>query len=113
MIRRPPRSTLFPYTTLFRSRHKARTRPAAGHTETWSPGDATYYHYWGAAAGDSGKGYYSYNLGAWHIVVLNSDGNVSTTAPGSPQERWLQADLAANTQQCILAIWHFPRFSSS
>jgi len=94
-------------------RHKARTRPAPGHTETWSPGDATYYHYWGAAAGDSGKGYYSYNLGAWHIVVLNSDGNVSTTAPGSPQEQWLQADLAANTQQCILAIWHFPRFSSS
>src|SRR2546430_1733189 len=31
MIRRPPRSTLFPYTTLFRSRETARTWPA------WSP----------------------------------------------------------------------------
>src|SRR5258708_16994861 len=27
MIRRPPRSTLFPYTTLFRSRHSNRARP--------------------------------------------------------------------------------------
>src|SRR5437899_8118257 len=53
MIRRPPRSTLFPYTTLFRSpswgRHKARTRPAAGHMEYWSPGAATYWQYFGAA----------------------------------------------------------------
>src|SRR3712207_8200828 len=29
MIRRPPRSTLFPYTTLFRSRQRA---PSAAHT---------------------------------------------------------------------------------
>src|SRR3712207_7311716 len=28
MIRRPPRSTLFPYTTLFRSARRARERPA-------------------------------------------------------------------------------------
>src|SRR3712207_9429655 len=38
MIRRPPRSTLFPYTTLFRSRSRSRRRsrggrqpPVAGH----------------------------------------------------------------------------------
>src|SRR5216684_5519680 len=34
MIRRPPRSTLFPYTTLFRSRHRLLLeprRPGAGH----------------------------------------------------------------------------------
>src|SRR2546429_5943853 len=30
MIRRPPRSTLFPYTTLFRSPRGARGRPARG-----------------------------------------------------------------------------------
>src|SRR2546428_10284645 len=30
MIRRPPRSTLFPYTTLFRSQLGARQREAAG-----------------------------------------------------------------------------------
>src|SRR2546425_2994854 len=34
MIRRPPRSTLFPYTTLFRSRPP---RLAAGRRECWSP----------------------------------------------------------------------------
>src|SRR2546430_9550082 len=28
MIRRPPRSTLFPYTTLFRSAHRRRKTPA-------------------------------------------------------------------------------------
>src|SRR4051812_49636256 len=30
MIRRPPRSTLFPYTTLFRSRPRRRARRGAG-----------------------------------------------------------------------------------
>src|SRR3712207_6975711 len=30
MIRRPPRSTLFPYTTLFRSRRREPDRPAGG-----------------------------------------------------------------------------------
>src|SRR5207245_1148808 len=93
-------------------RFKARTRPAPGHMETWSRGSATYYQYWGAAAGDSGKGYYSYDLGAWHIIVLNSGGDVSTAA-GSAQEQWLKADLAASTLQCTLAIWHHPRFSSA
>src|SRR5436190_4132063 len=85
-------------------RFKARTRPAPGHMETWSPGSATYYAYWGTAAGESGKGYYSYDLGAWHIIVLNSGGDISTAA-GSAQELWLKADLAASTLQCTLAIW--------
>ena len=93
-------------------RFKARTRPAPGHMESWSPGSATYYAYWGAAAGESGKGYYSYDLGAWHIIVLNSGGDISYAA-GSAQEQWLKADLAASTKQCTLAIWHHPRFSST
>ena len=93
-------------------RFKARTRPAPGHMETWSPGSATYYDYWGTAAGTRGNGYYSYDLGAWHIVVLNSGGDISTAA-GSAQEQWLKADLAASTKQCTLAIWHHPRFSST
>src|SRR3712207_5075040 len=33
MIRRPPRSTLFPYTTLFRSRITARLRPQLAEVE--------------------------------------------------------------------------------
>jgi len=91
-------------------RHKARTRPAIGHMEGFSPGSATYTQYFGAAAGDAGKFYYSYDVGSWHVVVLNN--NISTSA-GSPQELWLRADLTAHPTQCALAIWHLPRFSST
>ena len=90
-------------------RHKSRTRPAAGDLDYQTIGAAGYYQYFGAAAGDSGKGYYSYTLGEWHIVVLNSE--VSMTAT-SPQVTWLKADLAANPAQCTLAYWDLPRFSS-
>ena len=91
-------------------RFKARTRPVSGNHDYNTPGAAGYFGYFGAAAGDTGKGYYSYDLGAWHIVALNSD--VSTIA-GSPQEQWLRADLAAHPAQCSLAYWHHPLFSSS
>jgi len=90
-------------------RHKARTRPSPGNHEYHTSGASGYYNYFGAAAGDSGKGYYSYELGDWHIISLNS--NVSMSA-GSPQEQWLRADLAAHTKKCTLAYWHHPRFSS-
>src|SRR5690349_24051493 len=36
MIRRPPRSTLFPYTTLFRSDLSRPTRPGPVRTPNWS-----------------------------------------------------------------------------
>jgi len=78
--------------------------------EGFSPGSATYTQYFGAAAGDAGKFYYSYDVGSWHVVVLNS--NISMSA-GSPQELWLRADLTAHPTQCALAIWHLPRFSST
>lgn len=90
-------------------RHKARTRPAAGNHEYFSPQAAPYYDYFGAAAGDPTRGYYSYDAGAWHVIVLNS--NLAIQA-GSPQEQWLRADLADNPSRCTLAYWHHPRFSS-
>jgi len=90
-------------------RHKARTRPAVGSHEYFSPGAASYWQYFGAAAGDSGAGYYSYELGSWHIVVLNSGVDMRVD---SPQEQWLRADLAAHPALCTLAYWHHPRFSS-
>jgi len=83
---------------------------ALGHREGFSPGSATYYDYFGAAAGERGKGYYSYDLGTWHVVVLNS---ALSFAVGSPQELWLKADLAASTKQCTVAIWHVPLFTST
>jgi hypothetical protein len=90
-------------------RHKARTRPAPGNHDYKTSGAADYYAYFGDLAGPSGRGYYSYDLGDWHIVSLNSEVSMS---PGSAQETWLRADLAASTKQCTLAYWHKPRFSS-
>jgi uncharacterized protein YjdB len=91
-------------------RHKARTRPSPGNHETYGTTDmAGYFGYFGASAGPVGKGYYSYNLGAWHIIALNSNEDASA---GSPMETWLRADLAANPTACTLAYWHYPRFSS-
>lgn len=90
-------------------RHRERTRPAPGNHEYHTRRGAGYYAYFGSRAGPEGQGYYSYDLGAWHIVALNSS---ASTRPGSPQERWLRADLAASTRRCTLAYWHFPRWSS-
>jgi hypothetical protein len=94
-------------------RHKARIRPAPGNHDFYTPGGSGYFNYFGAAAGPAGKGYYSYNLGAWHVVVLNSNcAEVGGCQAGSTMERWLRADLDANPAQCTVAYWHHPRFSS-
>lgn len=90
-------------------RHKARTRPSPGNHDYRSHNGGPYFAYYGLQAGEAGRGYYSYGLGAWHIISLNS--NISMKA-GSPQEQWLRADLAANRTPCVLAYWHHPRFSS-
>ena len=94
-------------------RVKPLIRPAVGNHEYLSPGAAGYYAYFGAAAGDPTKGYYSYDLGSWHLIALNSNcAFVGGCGVGSPQEQWLAADLAANPGRCLLAYWHHPRFSS-
>jgi hypothetical protein len=93
-------------------RFKWRTRPAAGNHEYRTPGANGYFNYFGDRAGPRGKGWYSYNIGTWHVVVLNSNCSKVACGKGSEQERWLRADLAAHPQQCTLAYWHHPRFSS-
>ncbi|WP_404784143.1 metallophosphoesterase family protein [Altericista sp. CCNU0014] len=90
-------------------RFKARTFPVPGNHEYYSPNAEPYYAYFGAKAGVAGKGYYSYNLGKWHVVALNSNIDAQT---GSEQEQWLKADLAAHPRACTLAYWHHPVFSS-
>jgi len=90
-------------------RHRARTRPSPGNHEYLTPGATGYFQYFGPSAGDPSKGYYSYDLGSWHIVAINSNVDVR---PGSKQEQWLRADLAAHPAHCTLAYWHYPRFSS-
>jgi hypothetical protein len=90
-------------------RHLARTRPSPGNHEYRSAGAAPYYAYFGSNAGPGGLGYYSYDLGGWHIISLNSNADAR---PGSPQYEWLRADLAASQAGCEAAYWHHPVFSS-
>ena len=94
-------------------RVKPVTQPVPGNHEYRTAGAAGYFAYFGAAAGDPTKGYYSYELGGWHVVALNSNcATVGGCDAGSVQERWLRADLAAHPTRCTLAYWHHPRYSS-
>jgi hypothetical protein len=97
-------------------RFKDRTRPALGnHEYNRDPTAAAYFQYWGAQAGPTGKGYYSYDLGAWHIVVLNTNcgaRDLGGCGVGSPQETWLSQDLSEHRDACILAYGHHALFSS-
>jgi len=96
-------------------RFKDRTKPAMGNHEYVNPTAHGYFDYWGAQAGPRGKGYYSFDLGAWHIVVLNTNcyvKNLGGCGAGSPQETWLKEDLAKHTNACMIAYGHHALFSS-
>ena len=93
-------------------RFKARTRPSPGNHEYHAGGASPYFQYFGAAAGELGKGWYSYDLSSWHIVVINSDCSDVGCGAGSEQEQWLRHDLAAHPAACTLAYWHHPLFTS-
>jgi hypothetical protein len=90
-------------------RHRDRTRPSPGNHDYNTDGASGYFGYFGDRAGPAGRGYYSYDLGEWHIISLNSEIDMG---PGSPQEIWLRQDLGSNRRLCTLAYWHKPRFSS-
>jgi hypothetical protein len=92
-------------------RHRDRTYPAAGNHEYHTDGAAPYYAYFGARAGDPDEGYYSYEAGAWKVIVLNSNAGRVGVEAGSAQEQWLRSELAASDRACTLAYWHHPRFS--
>ena len=94
---------------------KDRTKPALGNHEYHEPTASAYFQYWGAQAGPAGKGYYSFDLGAWHVVALNTNCDakgLGGCAAGSPQEAWLKEDLAAHPEACIIAFGHHALFSS-
>jgi hypothetical protein len=89
------------------------SRPVPGNHEYLTPNATGYFTYFGAAGGDPTKGYYSYDIGDWHIIALNSAcAFVGGCLAGSPQTVWLENDLAAHQNLCTLAYWHEPRFSS-
>jgi len=91
---------------------KDRTRPAIGNHDIEDDGGDAYYRYFGEAAGNPGEGWYSYELGAWHVIVLNSNCGHVGCDDGTPQYEWLTIDLASNQRECTLAYWHHARFSS-
>jgi hypothetical protein len=99
-------------------RVKPITHPIAGNHEYKTPGAAGYFDYFngvGAYSGPAGtrdKGYYSFDIGSWHLVALNTNCSIVRCSAGSEQERWLRDDLAAHPNACTLAYWHEPRFSS-
>ena len=103
-------------------RLNAISHPAAGNHEYYTSGGtdcdttgrgAGYFSYFGASAGDPAKGYYSFDVGSWHLISLNTNCKpVGGCGPGSPQEQWLRADLAAHSNACTLAYFHYPLFSS-
>ncbi|MFN2471263.1 MAG: DNRLRE domain-containing protein [Gaiellaceae bacterium] len=97
-------------------RVKPLIRPALGNHDLecdFSGRARGYFSYFGAAAGEPGKGWYSFDIGAWHLIALMSEcAAVGGCGPASPQGQWLAADLAAHRNRCTLAYWHYPRFAS-
>jgi acid phosphatase type 7 len=93
-------------------RFKDKTYPAIGNHEYVNLGEG-YFAYFGAVASEGSQGYYSFDLGAWHIISLNSNcWAVGGCSENSPQGQWLKSDLEAHPSQCTLAFWHHPRFNS-
>lgn len=90
-------------------RHRNRTFPVPGNHDYRSTGARPYFAYFGERAGPPGKGFYSFELGGWLILMLNT--NIPVSAE-SEQARWLRAQLAGRTGRCEIAIGHHPRFSS-
>jgi acid phosphatase type 7 len=94
-------------------RYKERIRPATGNHDFATENAAGYYAYFGDAGGPFDQYYYSYDLGEWHIVVLNSDcWRVDGCELGDPQIEWLREELAGSGAACTLAYMHRPPFSS-
>jgi hypothetical protein len=89
--------------------------PAAGNHEHVTDLGSPYYRYFGKRVGDPKKGYYSYDVGEWHMIVLNSAILVNVgfgQEDESAQAAWLRQDMVDHRKACTIAMWHHPRFSS-
>ncbi|HLO27501.1 MAG TPA: DNRLRE domain-containing protein [Anaerolineales bacterium] len=104
-------------------RVKSITHPVVGNHEYLTSGGtdctianqgaAGYFNYFGSAAGNPSQGYYSYDIGTWHLIAINSNcSSAGGCGSTSPQGQWLAADLAAHSNFCTLAYWHIPLYSS-
>jgi hypothetical protein len=98
---------------------RSRTRPTLGNHDVATPGAAGYFGYFGTRAGPPGRGYYAFDAGAWRVYALDSnrcyqggEDRPSGCGPGDPMHRWLLEDLRDRPHDCVMAVWHHPRFSS-
>jgi chitodextrinase len=111
-----PDGTLSQFNTYYDptwGRHKSRTYPSLGNHDYLTSGASGYFTYFGARAGPAGKGYYSYDIGNWHLIAINSNCSpAGGCGVGSPQYNWLRDDLAASTKPCTAAYWHHPTFAA-
>lgn len=90
-------------------RHRRRTRPAVGNHDYATDRGIPYFDYFGRLAGPYRQGFYSYRLGEWLIIALDSNVDARVV---SVQGQWLHKQLEANPTRCVLAYWHHPVFSS-
>ncbi len=89
--------------------------PTPGNHDYATAKAAPYFKYFGKAAGVDGTGNYSYDVGKWHVIALNSEtvvGSEFSDADRDAQIKWLQQDLKNHEAACTIAYWHNPRFSS-
>jgi hypothetical protein len=86
-----------------------RIYPTPGNHDYVTDNGSAYYEYFPTIQSVRGKGYYSYDIGSWHIIALNS---VIDTSKDSLQLKWLREDLASHPALCSLAYWHHPRWTS-
>jgi hypothetical protein len=89
-----------------------RWRPVVGNHEYATPNASGYYEFFGKAAGPYQRGFYSFNLGKWHVVSLNANCDLIDCTSNSFQAKWLRNDLKKNPRRCTAALWHQPLFSS-
>lgn len=93
--------------------YQERTFPALGNHDVVTPDREGYFGYFGSRAGDPRAGWYATTLGAWRLIVLDSNCvDAGGCGPDTDQGRWLTAELDAHPSDCTLAIWHHPRFST-
>jgi acid phosphatase type 7 len=92
--------------------------PAIGNHEYQTPNASGYFDYFNGVgqqtgkAGDRATGHYSFDLGTWHLIALNSNCSIVSCSASSPQEAWLRSDLAGHSAACTVAYWHHPLFNS-
>ncbi|WP_237774189.1 discoidin domain-containing protein [Actinosynnema sp. ALI-1.44] len=90
---------------------KSITKPTPGNHE-WDDNLKGYKSYFGSIATPQGKPYYSYDIGDFHFVALDSDPVANSSSSTTEQVNWLRNDLTANKKACVVGYWHHPRWNS-